>query len=228
MSVQLKRFTETPSAQSFIKYRKVLILASQIVLIVVSYYASFLLRLDAALTPVQRALFWETLPLILVVKLLAFYRFGLLHGWWRYVGMSDIANIGIASFVSSTVIFLLIELMFHFQGYPRSVIPIDMVLNIMLVGGTRFVVRAYTERAHKYEWQKKTLVVGAGNAGASVVRELKLNSALEYCPIGFVDDEPYKLGLKINGVKVLGNTDALPTLITRHAVECVLIAIPSA
>ncbi|HEX3355010.1 MAG: polysaccharide biosynthesis protein [Terriglobales bacterium] len=227
-SVQLKRFTETPSAQSFIKYRKVLILASQIVLIVVSYYASFLLRLDAALTPVQRALFWETLPLILVVKLLAFYRFGLLHGWWRYVGMSDIANIGIASFVSSTVIFLLIELMFHFQGYPRSVIPIDMVLNIMLVGGTRFVVRAYTERAHKYEWQKKTLVVGAGNAGASVVRELKLNSALEYCPVGFVDDEPYKLGLKINGVKVLGNTDALPALITRHAVECVLIAIPSA
>src|ERR1700722_18757286 len=216
------------SIHNFMKYRTVLILLSEIVLIAVSYYASFLLRLDASLDVTQHDLFWKTLPLIVVVKLVVFYRFGLLRGWWRYVGMSDMANIGMASFVSSTLIFLIIEMMIHFQGYPRSVIPIDMFLCIMLVGGSRFMVRAYTERAHKYEWQKKTLIVGAGNAGASIVRELRMNSALEYCAVGFVDDEPDKLGLQINGVKVLGNTDALPGLISKYAVECVLIAIPSA
>jgi FlaA1/EpsC-like NDP-sugar epimerase len=210
------------------KYRTVLILFSEIVLIAASYYGSLLLRLDAILTLTQRDIFWKTLPLIVVVKLIVFYRFGLLRGWWRYVGMSDIANIGMASFVSSTVIFLLIESMIHFKGYPRSVIPIDMFLCIMLVGGSRFLVRAYTERSRKYEWQKKTLIVGAGNAGAAIARELRMNSTLEYCPVGFVDDEVDKFGLQINGVKVLGNTDALPRLIAQHAVECVLIAIPSA
>ena len=218
----------TTSTHNFMKYRTVLILLSEIVLIAVGYYASFLLRLDAELNVTQHDLFWKTLPLIIGVKLVVFYRFGLLRGWWRYVGMSDMANIGMASFVSSTLIFLIIEMMIHFQGYPRSVIPIDMFLCIMLVGGSRFMVRAYTERAHKYEWQKKTLIVGAGNAGASIVRELRMNSALEYCAVGFVDDEPDKLGLQINGVKVLGNTDALPALISKYAVECVLIAIPSA
>jgi FlaA1/EpsC-like NDP-sugar epimerase len=216
------------STYNFMKYRTVLILFSEIVLIAASYYGSFLLRLDAILTLTQRDLFWKTLPLIVVVKLIVFYRFGLLRGWWRYVGMSDIANIGTASFVSSTVIFLLIELMIHFKGYPRSVIPIDMFLCIMLVGGSRFMVRAYTERSRKYEWQKKTLIVGAGSAGAAIARELRMNSTLEYCPVGFVDDAADKFGLQINGVKVLGNTDALPRLIAKHAVECVLIAIPSA
>jgi FlaA1/EpsC-like NDP-sugar epimerase len=98
----------------------------------------------------------------------------------------------------------------------------------MFVWGARFVVRAYTERAHKFEWQKKTLIVGAGNAGTAIARELKLNSAVEYCPVGFVDDEPGKIGMSINGLKVLGHTDALPVLISKHGVECVLIAIPSA
>ncbi len=225
----IKPLVQSPvSHHNFMKYRTVLILLSEIMLIAVSYYGSFLLRLDAVLNTTQHDLFWKTLPLVMIVKLLVFYRLGLLRGWWRYVGMNDMARIGIASFVSSTLIFLLLEMIFHFQGYPRSVIPIDMFLCIMAVGGSRFMVRAYTERAHRYEWQKKTLIVGAGNAGAAIAKELRINSTLEYCPVGFVDDDPDKNGLQINGVKVLGNTDALPRLIAKYAVECVLIAIPSA
>ena len=226
--VKLLVQSSTTNNHNFLKYRFVLILLSEIVLIAASYYLSFLLRLDAELDLTQHDLFWKTLPLVVVVKLIVFYRHGLLRGWWRYVGMSDIAKIGMASLVSSTVIFLMLMVGIRFQGFPRSVIPIDMLLCTMLVGGSRFMVRAYTERAHKYKWQKRTLVVGAGNAGAAIVRELKVNSALEYFPIGFIDDEPDKLGLQINGVKVLGNSDALPNLITKYAVECVLIAIPSA
>src|SRR5438128_28170 len=129
----MKQLVEVPTAQTFIKYRTVLILLSEIVLIAVSYYGSFLLRLDAGLSPAQHDLFMNTLLLVVLVKLIVFHRFGLLRGWWRYVGMNDLANIGMASFVSSTFIFLLIEFLIHFQGYPRSVIPIDMFLSVMLV-----------------------------------------------------------------------------------------------
>jgi FlaA1/EpsC-like NDP-sugar epimerase len=213
---------------SFLEYRLLVIVISQAVLICASYYLSFVLRLDSAFDDSVRPLFWDTLPLVITVKLIMFERFGLLRGWWRYVGMSDLLNITLAAGLSSVLLFGTIEVVWPILGYPRSVIPIDMVLTIMMVGGARVLVRAYAEREQRSEVQKRTLIVGAGYAGTAIVRELKLNPGLEYYPIGFIDDEPGKLGITINGVKVLGNTDALTHLITKYRAECVLIAIPSA
>ena len=217
-----------PTGHSFMKYRALLIFFSQTCLVVVTYYASFLLRLDANLDAVSRSVFWKTLPLVLIVKLTLSYRFGLLRGWWRYVGMSDLLDISKASFVSSSILFCVIEGIIRPSGFPRSVIPIDLVLTIMVVGGARFAVRAYTERARNYGTQRDTLIIGAGMAGSSIMRELKQNTNSTYNPIGFIDDDPSKMGIKINGIKVLGNTDQLNELIARHNVECILIAIPSA
>ena len=215
-------------AHNFIQYRLVLIMLSQVVLISASYYLSFVLRLDTDFDQATRLLFWQTVPLVIVVKLLLFYYFGLLRGWWRYVGMSDLLNIGLANLFSSSFLYCTIILLLRPLGFPRSVIPIDMALSVLCVAGARFGVRAYTERAQKYEGQKNTLIVGAGHAGSAVARELKVNPSLDYFPIGFVDDEPSKLGIKVGGIKVLGTTDDLPQLIVHHKVECVLIAIPSA
>lgn len=221
----LKEHSQDP----LLRYRMPLIVLSQIILICFSYYASFVLRLDSNFDASAHALFWQTLPLIIVVKLVIFYHFGLLRGWWRYVGMSDVLNITLAEFLASTLLFTLIILVVAMKGYPRSVVPIDMVLSIMLVGGARFGVRAYTERAKKEEGnQKKTLIIGAGRAGSAIARELRVDPSLGYYPLGFVDDNPGKLGIRINGVKVLGNTEALGQLIKKYEVECVLIALPSA
>jgi FlaA1/EpsC-like NDP-sugar epimerase len=217
-----------PAHSDFMKYRVPLIFISQACLVIVTYYASFLLRLDANLDPAMRSLFWQTLPLVLVVKLVLSYRFGLLHGWWRYVGMSDLLDISKASFVSSCILFCVIQGIMRPEGFPRSVIPIDLVLTIMVVGGARFAVRAYTERARSYGSQRDTLIIGAGMAGSAIMRELKQNPNSNYNAIGFVDDDPSKKGMKINGAKVLGSTDQLSELIVKHGVECVLIAIPSA
>ena len=82
-----------------------------------------------------------------MVKLVIFYHFGLLRGWWRYVGMSDVLNITSAAFFRLHAAVHAHYLRSGVTGYPRSVVPIDMVLSIMLVGGARFGVRAYTERA---------------------------------------------------------------------------------
>ena len=217
------------SQDALLRYRMPLIVLSQIILIGFSYYSSFVLRLDSNFDASAHALFWQTLPLVIVVKLVIFYHFGLLRGWWRYVGMSDVLNISLSEFLASTLLFTLIVFVVAVKGYPRSVIPIDMVLSIMLVGGARFGVRAYTERAKKEEGnQKKTLIIGAGRAGSAIARELRVDPSLGYYPLGFVDDNPGKLGIRINGVKVLGNTEALGHLIKKYEAECVLIALPSA
>ena len=215
-----------PERNGFLKYRAALIFSSQAVLIVLTYYASFLLRLDTDLDAATRAMFWKTLPFVLVIKLVLSYQCGLMHGWWRYVGMSDLLDISKASLLSSSLIFCLVEAVLRLPGYPRSVVVIDLFLTIMVLGGARFAVRAYTERARTYGAQRNTLIVGAGEAGSAIVRELKQNSTLNYNPVGFVDDDLSKKGVKIHGVKVLGSTDALHELIIEHHVSCVMIAIP--
>jgi len=210
------------------KYRVLLILLSQAGLVALAYYTSFMLRLDANLDASARVLFWQTLPLVLLIKLALSYRFGLMHGWWRYVGMNDLLDISRMSFVSSTCLYVIIEYVLRPKGYPRSVVLIDLVLTILVVGGARFAVRAYTERAYTYGAPRNILIIGAGKAGSSIIRELKQNPHLGYGLVGFVDDDPRKKGIKIHGVKVLGGTDILDEVIKRHVVQCVLIAIPSA
>ncbi len=217
-----------PESNGFLKYRAALIFSSQAVLIVLTYYASFLLRLDTDFDAANRAMFWKTLPFILVIKLVLSYQCGLMHGWWRYVGISDLLDISKASLLSSSLIFCLVEAVLRLPGYPRSVVIIDLFLTIMVLGGARFAVRAYTERARDYGAQRNTLIVGAGEAGSAIVRELKQNSSLNYNPVGFVDDDLSKKGVKIHGVKVLGSTDALHELIIEHHASCVMIAIPQA
>jgi FlaA1/EpsC-like NDP-sugar epimerase len=223
-----KEMTNEHSPDALLRYRMPLIALSQIILVCISYYSSFVLRLDSSFDASAHTLFWQTLPLVIAVKLVIFYHFGLLRGWWRYVGMSDVLNITSATFLSSTLLYTMIVFVVAAKGYPRSVIPIDMVLSIMLVGGARFGVRAYTERAKEDGSQKKTLIVGAGRAGSAIARELKVDPGLGYYPLGFVDDNPGKLGIRINRVKVLGNIGALSHLIKKYQAECVLIAIPSA
>jgi len=216
-----------PKRGIFLKYRAVLIFFSQMLLIALTYYASFLLRLDSNLNSVDLAIFWKTLPFVLLIKLVLSYQCGLMHGWWRYVGVSDLLDISKASLLSSVLIFCLVEGI-RMPGYPRSVVIIDLFLTIMALGGARFAVRAYTERARNDSSRCDTLIVGAGDAGSAIVRELKQNSNLKYNPVGLVDDDLSKKGVKIHGVKVLGNTDALHELIRKHRVGCVMIAIPRA
>ena len=217
-----------PESNGFLRYRSALIFSSQAVLIVLTYYASFLLRLDTDLDAANRAMFWKTLPFVLVIKLVLSYQCGLMHGWWRYVGISDLLDISKASLLSSSLIFCLVEAVLRLPGYPRSVVIIDLFLTIMVLGGARFAVRAYTERARDDGAQRNTLIVGAGEAGSAIVRELKQNSSLNYNPVGFVDDDRSKKGVKIHGVKVLGSTDTLHELIIEHHASCVMITIPQA
>lgn len=212
----------------FVSHRKVLILTSQAFLLVLSYYTAFLLRFDFNPDASVRLFFWKTVGIVVILKLLFFHAFGLLRGWWRYVGMSDLLDISKATIASSVILLGVVQLGIGPSGYPRSVLLLDMALTILATGGARFAVRAYTEGVQHCAAQKNTLIVGAGEAGSVMVRELQRNPSLDYKPVGFLDDNPSKHGIKIHGVRVLGNTDRLSSSIEQHSVSCVLIAIPSA
>jgi FlaA1/EpsC-like NDP-sugar epimerase len=210
-------------------WRKILIVAFQALLVMVTYYAAFVLRLDFSLDARSRTLFFLSLPWILAIKLLVFRGYGLLQGWWRYAGMSDLLDIAKASLTSGVLIAVALWIgLWPRPGYPRSVVLIDLVLTIFCIGGARFLVRAYTEAVQTCVARKETLVVGAGVAGSTIMRELKQNPDLDYKPVGFIDDDVTKVGIRIHGKRVLGTTNDITALVEKHGVKCVLIAIPSA
>jgi FlaA1/EpsC-like NDP-sugar epimerase len=211
-----------------LNYRKVFILALQMCLFAMSCYGSFLLRFDFHPPASYQLLFIQTLPLVIAVELLLFYAFGLLRGWWRYSGMSDALDICEASFTSAVILYVLFELVFRVDGYPRSIFAINLLLTMVFSGGARFGVRAYTESAQSSAAQLNTLIVGAGRAGSTIAHELKRNSELSLKPVGFVDDDPSKHGIRIHGLRVLGSSERMPEIIHQMSIRCVLIAIPSA
>jgi FlaA1/EpsC-like NDP-sugar epimerase len=211
-----------------ITYRKLIILAFQGVLLIGTYYCSFLLRFDFSLPPNMRQVFMITLVLVMGVKLLVLVYFDLDSGWWRYVGMSDLRDIAKASLVSSVLIYLLVTYVTRPFSYPRSVYVIDFILTVFVIAGARVLVRSYTEDVKRGTAQKNTLIAGAGAAGTELVRQLKKNPDLDHNVVGFVDDDPTKLGVRIYGTKVLGPIEQIPELIERYDVQSVIIALPSA
>jgi FlaA1/EpsC-like NDP-sugar epimerase len=163
------------------------------------------------------------------VKILVFHFFKLDRGWWRYVSARDAARLAVANLVGS-VLGCLLLLWFAPTGFPRSIYFLDFLLCFGLTAGVCLAVRLVGESSRLPDLgaRKRTLIYGAGEAGASLLREIHQNPALCYQVVGLVDDDPEKAGDFIHRVKVFGNGAALPTIVAAQTVETVLIALPSA
>jgi FlaA1/EpsC-like NDP-sugar epimerase len=208
-------------------YRRLWVVLFQTFLIALAYCCAFLLGSDFNIAAPAWRVFVLTLPFVVIIKLLLFYRFGMLRGWWRYTGMSDLADLTQAAIVSSIIIYCSARMFSTFHN-PLSLIIIDFALTILIIGGARFAVRAYTETVESVATGQRTLIVGAGRTGSALARELRYHPELDYKLVGFVDDDHEKTGIKINGVKVLGSIDDLANLIAAFDVARVLIALSSA
>jgi FlaA1/EpsC-like NDP-sugar epimerase len=153
---------------------------------------------------------------------------------WRFVGIADMANIFVAMLVAEMLL-LILSLPISFLpklsilGLSKRIFFTDGLLTLALIQGLRVSKRAYLEVIRKgrpIHRGMNTLIVGAGNVGEMVLRDIIRNGFNEFYPIGFLDDDPTKAGSYIHGVKVLGKTNLLPAIITKHRVQAVIIAIP--
>jgi len=147
------------------------------------------------------------------------------------VGMRDVLALLKAVAISSALFIGLLFFTGDAYGFPRSVLVIDAVLTVMLIGGVRFALRAVRESRrpqHGGPRPRRVLIVGAGDAGEMLLREMHNNPGLGYLPVGFLDDDAHKTGFHIHGVPVLGTTAALSEVLARHPADELIIAIPSA
>jgi FlaA1/EpsC-like NDP-sugar epimerase len=179
---------------------------------------------------------FQSLPVILAVRLTVFAYAGLYRGMWRFVGMRDLVKLIQAVTFSSILSVVLLFLIFRLEGYPRSVFIIDWFVVLIFIGGSRFAYRLFREGVFKslFGAQDKNragirvLIVGAGRAGELILREILGNSHYGFLPVGFVDDNRSKRSSTIHGYRVLGNTRDIPRLVKEHSIEEIFLAIPSA
>ena len=204
------------------------------VLVTVAYILAYLLRFDGHISPSEWTNIKNILPYLIPFKLLCFFIFGLYKGMWRYTSLVDLKNIFKASSFSSIFIILTILYLYRFQGFPRSVYIIDLAFTFLLVGGVRVTIRLFFTDHYSSFWTfghgrkfsaRKLLIVGAGDAGEKVLREIQENKWVKFDPIGFLDDDPGKQGKTIHGIPVLGKVDEIDQLQTEF--DEILIAIPS-
>lgn len=212
------------------------VLVGDLLLAVISVLGSYALRLELG------SQFFDYLPsalwmigLALVIKPVVYYLFGLYQRIWIYASVEELKLI-VAAVTAASVLLaggMVVALSLGaFVGLPRSVLVIDWLLSMILVGGLRFSFRLMAESrgpvASLVTQPRRVLIVGAGDAGALVVREMQKNPQLNLQPIGFLDDNPAKQKQQIHGVPVVGTLSELPQVLERYKVDEVVIAIPSA
>ena len=198
-----------------------------------AYYLAFYLRFDGDIPEGFLWLFSRSVAPLVVLKILIFFAFGLYRGMWRFTGLNDLRNVVAASLAATMTMIVYFTLLGRALGFPRSVFVIDFVMTLMFVGGARVAVRLIMNRGSGLPeglWgvdrtRKRIMVIGAGNTGEKVVREMMDSPAMKMRPVGFLDDDRGKLGKAIHGVPVKGVTTELGKF--QHEFDEVLIAIPS-
>jgi FlaA1/EpsC-like NDP-sugar epimerase len=212
------------------RYRRLGTAILQLLLTVLGYVAAFSIRFEFEIPAADYQIMIHTLPVLILVRLGVYYYFDLYSGGWRFVSMRDLVIISKSIFWGS-IIFLVIMVFFNrLQGYPRSILLVEPIFNFALTSGIRFLVRFLYEYnlGTSSKVVKNAIIAGAGRAGVLVLNEIRTNAKIGIGVIGFVDDNPLKIGTDIQGVRVIGSTEDIPKLADQYDIDEVIIAIPSA
>lgn len=199
----------------------------------VSFWLSYELRFDFHVPKVFSDRRLVLLPYVALLKLVIFY---LIRGHaanWRYFGLRDVPTLLRHGAICSILIFFL-STSFDELWVPRGVILIDFLLSVMLIGGVRVSLRFLREKLLLYAHKgtgvvpKETIVVGAGDAGEMLIREMLRNRDHSLLLRALFDDDKTKQGLSIHGIKVEGGVDDIPIYIQENPIQLAIVAIPSA
>jgi FlaA1/EpsC-like NDP-sugar epimerase len=216
------------------------LLAIDLPLIAFAAFSAFGLRFDLLFLqePGNAARFAWFAAAALTIKPAVFMAFGLYYRYWRYASIGDLLAIvlSVSAATAALAVLLVVATLLHVvEGFSRSVLFIDWLLTLALVGGTRLSVRVVGEawrrgglKRAEHGSARLALIVGAGAAGTMVAREMYQNPQLGLTPAGFLDDDAAKQGKRILGIPVLGSTSELARVATERGIDEVLIAMPTA
>lgn len=215
------------------KIRANLLILLDIILVNVSLAMAYFLRFDFdyGRIPPEFTLSIVHIAIVsTVVKIITFLSFKLYSSLWRYASVYEMASIVAAAFVSNAII--LSYIFITRISVPRSIFVIAFFTDIFLIGGIRFAYRTFRRVVRgeviRIKNSKRILIVGGGDAGAIIIKELKLHHELNSTPVAMVDDNKAKVGRKINGVSIVGQTKDIVNIVQKKSIDEIIIAMPSA
>jgi len=221
-------------------------LSVDVLILTAAWYAAHLVRFDFAIPAEWLNSCIRVLPFVLGVKVVAFFLLDLYRGMWRYTSIVDLSNIIKAATVSSLIIIAIILLRTRFVGFSRGIFLIDWCLTIIFISGFRLGIRLTFDLLREDRpWRsaagavflplkkrrsdfKNLLIIGAGDCGEKIYREIRDNARLRYNVVGFLDDDKAKRGMKIHSIPVLGEIEDIGSVAKKIRADEALIAIPSA
>lgn len=228
-----------------VKYSRIaLLFFIDIICINFAYILAFLLRFEFTISDVFLgffAVYVNNIVLITAVKLVVFWLFGLYRSLWKYAGTEELLKIVLAGIVATAASIVYLE--FTQQFFPRSIYVFSCIMDIVLIGGARFGYRIIRDlrkpgamqnfvhllnRSHEAAEISKVMVVGAGDAGASIIKDIKQHPEHGKRVVVAIDDNPNKLNQTIVNVKIAGDHTAIKHLARKYGVDEIIIAIPSA
>jgi UDP-GlcNAc:undecaprenyl-phosphate GlcNAc-1-phosphate transferase len=205
--------------------RQVLTMVMDVLLIVVAYWAAYVIRFEQGFSERIPELY-ATLPVVLVVQIVTFAAYGLYRGIWRYTSVTDLLRIAKAVTVGLMVTVVALFFTRRFTEVSRMIFVLDWLLLLVLLAGSRGSFRFFAEllRPAPPSSFRPVLIYGAGDGGELIVRELFKNPELQRRPVGFIDDDRSKHQTRIHGLPVFGSTDHLEEVLRSHAITELIVS----
>ena len=215
------------------RFRRPIFAATHLALTVAAYGSAYALRFDLQVPASELATFVTTLPILVVLRLLAFERLRMHRGYWRYTGIHDVLDLGMAVTLGTAGFLLVMSASGHVSDLSRAVIALDWMLSIFFGAAVRLATRCVREhrtflRSSNAPTGPRTIVIGAGETTEILLRQFSHRGRNELEVVGLVDDAPATRGMWLHGIPVLGTTEDLPALVERHEAELLVIAVSSA
>ncbi|MBI5701778.1 polysaccharide biosynthesis protein [Candidatus Saganbacteria bacterium] len=176
------------------------------------------------------SVYWWIAPLLIAFRIGTFRNFGLYHWAWQYMSVHEVVSL-IKAIITSSLLTLLSIIAFGNKDFPFSVIIIEALFCFSFIGGIRLSIRLWKESQPNIDSsreEKRALIVGAGDAGEMILREMLKIPQMKYKPVGFIDDDPTKNNILIHHLPVLGKCDDIPIIVEKYEIDEIILAIPTA
>ena len=206
--------------------RRIFEVLLDVALIILSYYGAYVLLFGPVSENYEWGFFARTIPILIAVKMLAFLTAGVYRGIWRYISIDNLITFVQAVALGSVASVLVILFAYRFEGFSRAVFILDAMLLLMMLAGSRMAFRLFKRVLPVAQAGdgRRVLIYGAGDAGELLLRELLNNREWKYKPVGFLDDDPFKSGKVIHGLRVFGGNGELRQICEEQHVNEVLIS----
>jgi len=219
------------------RYSAWILALADIILINLSIIFAYLLRFGGYIHPGYFAIYKNMAIAVTGIKIVIFYYFGLYKSLWKYASINELISIVVATAMGNAAVlaYTYLTQIPNFQEailpVPRAIYIIAWLLDIMFIGSIRFAYRVLKQWSFKGIWQpsdkKRALIIGAGDAGAMVIREMHNHEELGMYPVAVIDDDDLKLGKKIHNVPVVGTRYRIEEIVIKKGIDIIIIAIPS-